>query len=456
MRRLPFILLLLLTAPSYCLGQQTPQQKKARDLLSSALTQGDADKALDFVKQAILLDDEFVPAYYVRGQLYEKKNEMDKALDDYRQALELTYISRGKLEADNNRLEEAIQEFSSAIDVFKKFAPRGGAAKGADVAYRAFYHRGLAHASLPQPDYDQAIRDLGEAIKMYPGFAPAYYNKGLVESLKGDLDAAIADSNDAIKMQPDYVEAYQSLGHFYEKKGRWAQAADIYRRALEIKQGDPDLIESLGNALLEDGNAQAALPRLRGAFEAKPNDPEVMSNYGWALFKSNQRTDALRRLEAAREAVRDAGPESDQLSSSIHERLGRVYSEQGNKVKAIDSYNAALRFRNDRRQEALINEGLGEAYSGLGEMESAAAAYEAAAAALKALPDESDKPLKVSVYVGLGDAYGALKKTEPAKKSYDDALKLVDAKDSEQRDAVTKKLDALGKAAFGRDRTAHN
>ena len=51
-------------------------------------------------------------------------------------------------------------------------------------------------------DYDKAIDDFTDAIRIDPKYATAYYNRGLVWKAKGDNDKAMADYDEAIRLDP--------------------------------------------------------------------------------------------------------------------------------------------------------------------------------------------------------------------------------------------------------------
>jgi tetratricopeptide (TPR) repeat protein len=53
-------------------------------------------------------------------------------------------------------------------------------------------------------DYDRAIADYTEAIRLDPGLALAYNNRGFAYSHKGDNDRAIADYDQAINVSVSY------------------------------------------------------------------------------------------------------------------------------------------------------------------------------------------------------------------------------------------------------------
>ena len=51
-------------------------------------------------------------------------------------------------------------------------------------------------------NFDRAIADFDEAIKVNPNYAGAYYNRGLAYQDKHDYQNAVADFTRAIKLDP--------------------------------------------------------------------------------------------------------------------------------------------------------------------------------------------------------------------------------------------------------------
>lgn len=61
-------------------------------------------------------------------------------------------------------------------------------------------------------NYDEAISDLNKAIKLLPGFAYSYYNRGNLQVLSGRMPDAYDDYTQAIELFPNFAEAYFNRG----------------------------------------------------------------------------------------------------------------------------------------------------------------------------------------------------------------------------------------------------
>lgn len=91
----------------------------------------------------------------------------------------------------NEKGDKKIAACTSAIN--------SGRWRGVNLAW-AFVGRGRGYSD--KNDYDHAIADFTEAIKLDPKHNYAYSNRGLVYAKKGQHDRAIGDYNEAIKLDP--------------------------------------------------------------------------------------------------------------------------------------------------------------------------------------------------------------------------------------------------------------
>ena len=67
--------------------------------------------------------------------------------------------------------------------------------------------------------YQHAIEDYNETIRLKPDLASAYYNRGFVYSTLGKYQRAVEDFNEAIRRKPDDANSYNNRGGVYLIQG---------------------------------------------------------------------------------------------------------------------------------------------------------------------------------------------------------------------------------------------
>ena len=96
--------------------------------------------------------------------------------------------------------------------------------------------RGVAYKR--KGDYDRAIADYDEAIRLDPNYANAYSNRGNEYVRKGDYDRAIADCDEAIRLDPEGVRRYFGRGGARFYAGAVAGAVADFQQATVRRPAD--------------------------------------------------------------------------------------------------------------------------------------------------------------------------------------------------------------------------
>lgn len=87
-------------------------------------------------------------------------------------------------------------------------------------------------------DYDRAIQDYTQILKINPRNKNAHYNLGYVHyTYLKVYSQAIKHYDDAIAADPNYAEAYYSRGLCYEAVGNIDAAIADYQKSLQLKPG---------------------------------------------------------------------------------------------------------------------------------------------------------------------------------------------------------------------------
>lgn len=162
----------------------------------------------------------------------------------------------------------------------------------------AHYRRGLA--AHERGDYDQAIRDYTEAIRINPENADAYYSRGFAYHRKGDYDEEIRDYDQAILINPNYAKAYDARGLAHHNKGDYARAIQDYNEAIRIS---PEDANAYNNRCWTYGLMRRPDDALRDCNESlrlRPNDAGTLDSRALAHWLRDDQDRARKDLQRAR------------------------------------------------------------------------------------------------------------------------------------------------------------
>ena len=142
-------------------------------------------------------------AHLSRGNMYRRKRQYDRALDDYHEALRLDpterapiLTSRGNAWRGKHQYERAIANHTEAIRLDPDYAT-------------AYSNRGNVWSD--KDEWDKAIADYDKAIALNPKYADAFYNRGIAWEAKKDRARALADYRAAVALRPDFTRALDSI-----------------------------------------------------------------------------------------------------------------------------------------------------------------------------------------------------------------------------------------------------
>jgi tetratricopeptide (TPR) repeat protein len=122
-------------------------------------------------------------------------------------------------------------------------------------------HRGLALEKLRE--YDKAIHDYDNAIKINPKYVVAYILRGFAKFSSEDYHNSINDYNKAIELNPNIATAYVNRGLAKLKMGASQKpliksAITDFSKAIELNPNLIDAYINIGIALYDLGEYQSA------------------------------------------------------------------------------------------------------------------------------------------------------------------------------------------------------
>jgi TolB-like protein len=228
-------------------------------------------------------------------------------------------------------------------------------------------------------DLPAAIAAYTEAIRLDPHYALAFAARSMVLSglageaeteaaMREGFDKAQADARQALALAPDLAQAHLALAYASEINLDFTQASEAYERALALAPGNVEILRISGGFAAYIGHIDAALAAVRRAVALDPLAHESYSTLGFVLGD----------LDGARASC-ETKPDywlSQQCLAVIYDKLGRhadaeavfskmqaalgdtgayqyatMYAQWGNRAKALESIETALRLRDPGLEE---------------------------------------------------------------------------------------------------------
>jgi tetratricopeptide (TPR) repeat protein len=174
-------------------------------------------------------------------------------------AKEANKLARDGAEASKN------QEWDKAIDLLRKATALDH--KYADQLSAVYQQRGYADATNQQ--FQDAINDYSEAIKLKSDDARIYEQRAAVEMKLNDMDKALADYSEAIKLKPNEVRYLNYRAYIYELKNDLKNSMTDTEKVLKL---DPN-----NQAAKARKNRLAARQAANAPFTPIPAPPQKAS-----------------------------------------------------------------------------------------------------------------------------------------------------------------------------------
>jgi eukaryotic-like serine/threonine-protein kinase len=266
------------------LGRQLTQNTAAlsqywrgQTLLDRAEDPASAAAAVGAFEAAVGLDPDFALAHAGLAEAawtsYTQSKDakwVERALESSARALDLdpkqpeVWITRAQVHRGTGRYEDALRDLEQALKL-----------KSANAEALQWKGRTLSDAGRRE----EAVEVLREAIAIRPGYWYNYDALGMVYYFLGRLDEAVTMHQKVIELQPDRFRGYTNLGVMYQALGQQDRALESYRAAVKIAPVF-QAYNNIGLILLDRGENESALESFTEAAKLAPNHASVRLNMG--------------------------------------------------------------------------------------------------------------------------------------------------------------------------------
>jgi tetratricopeptide (TPR) repeat protein len=226
----------------------TPEQVKAEEFLERGkgkFLERDNEGAIEDFTEAINLDPQFAEAYDRRALVRERVGDYEGAVADYTEVIRLNphyasaYLRRGDAR-DRDDYQGRIADYTEVIRLGQNMVTtldRGFGNTGKNKARRmSAEHETLLRSAMlalaydkragvrsGKVDYDGALADYDEAIRLRPEDAPFYFNRASTRFQRGDYDAAISDYETVLRLDPKWKGVKETLEMVRQEKAKKAR-----------------------------------------------------------------------------------------------------------------------------------------------------------------------------------------------------------------------------------------
>lgn len=183
-------------------------------------------------------------------------------------------------------------------------------------------------------DIDGAIAAYSEAIRLAPGFLPAYFGRGTILFNQADFDDAAADFSKSLELKPGLPIALERRALSYAMLGRMSEASADIDALPDLNPYDSHGYASRAAIYDMIGNSDRALIFYANAINVDPSDPMVYANRALTYGNMGDYPHAYADFATA---MKMAPKEPFSYS-----RLGLTQVSAGQYAEAVGNYEKAI------------------------------------------------------------------------------------------------------------------
>jgi tetratricopeptide (TPR) repeat protein len=218
------------------------------------------------------------------------------------------FFARGVDKQNQGDYNGALSDYAQAIKLKPDFAD-------------AYHGRGKALSALG--DKQAAIADFDQAIKLNPDFAPTFFNRGITYLDLNNNQFAITDFDQAIKLNANYSRAYNGRGLAHSALGEKQAAIADFDKAIEINKNWEDsgihrAFYNRGNVRHDLGDNQAAIADFDNTIKLQPDNAYAFYNRGVSRADLGDKPGAIADLQKAVDLYQKQGNNAEWRQKALN------------------------------------------------------------------------------------------------------------------------------------------
>ncbi len=296
------------------------------------------DRAEDYYRQALDLDNTLVNARVGLGQVVASRGNWQRAFDYFEEALDLPAGAEDPqvhFWVAEAFLRQPELDPVRGAETYRRFMERARSAYQEALALQQDFPEawlGLAHAQLALNDRAAAKESIAMALEFRPDYAEALLFRGNMLKAEGSLNEALTAYNNAIEANGRIAETHYRRALLYIQRDNHEDAMRDLQRVVALQANFAEAHYWLGHTYLAQGDMQAARNAFEEAIRAQDGHyPAARFYQGLAEEKLGMYDEAIASFQ---DVIAHGGVDDWATQASVElERLSR--DERGSEIPVL-------------------------------------------------------------------------------------------------------------------------
>jgi putative PEP-CTERM system TPR-repeat lipoprotein len=267
---------------------ESPEALEAKARLLVAKMQN--DQAREQLSKIFRIDQKYAPAWSVLGDIEQRENKPEKALEAYNNAINFRL----------NNLSDRLKRALTLVGLNK----RAEAQKDVNVLLKKFpLHPGVNYAQglifLQDKKLQEAQAAFNLALADRESYPQALYFGAMTNLMLGNLGQARAYAEGFHSRFDKHIPARKLLAMINLSEANYTEVERLLRPVIEAEEEDVVALNLLANALMNLGKMDEAIKLLTKVAELKPDSPGAQMRLGAGLMGAGDQESGMEHVASA-------------------------------------------------------------------------------------------------------------------------------------------------------------